>query len=49
MVVDPRGSVLTRTEPHQESVETVTLSLDELNRFREKFPVGKDADEFIIK
>ena len=49
MVVDPRGSVLTRTEPNQESVETVALSLDELNRFREKFPVGKDADEFIIK
>ncbi len=49
MVVDPRGNIMTNTEPHQESIETVSLSLDELNRFREKFPVGKDADDFIIK
>jgi predicted amidohydrolase len=49
MVVDPRGNILTRTAPYEESVETVTLSLDELNRFRKNFPVGKDADEFIIK
>ena len=49
MVVDPRGNILTNTKPHQESIETVSLSLDELNRFREKFPVGKDADDFVIK
>lgn len=49
MIIDPRGNTLTKTEPHQESVETLILSLDELNRFREKFPVGKDADEFVIK
>ena len=49
MVIDPRGNILSTTESHQESVETLNLSLDELNRFREKFPVGKDADEFVIK
>jgi len=49
MVIDPRGNILSTTEPHKESVETLLLSLDELNRFREKFPVGKDADEFVIK
>ncbi|MCF8335720.1 MAG: amidohydrolase [Bacteroidales bacterium] len=49
MVIDPRGNIISKTEPHQESVETLSLSLDELNRFREKFPVGKDADEFVIK
>ncbi|MFP4619788.1 MAG: amidohydrolase [Bacteroidales bacterium] len=49
MIIDPRGNVLSSTQPHKDSVETLSLSLDELNRFREQFPVGLDADEFVIK
>ena len=49
MVIDPKGKIISTTEPYLESSETVTLSLSELNRFREKFPVGKDADDFELK
>jgi predicted amidohydrolase len=49
MVLDPKGNIMSKTEPHQDSVETITLSMNELNRFREKFPVGRDADDFVIK
>ena len=46
MVVDPKGKIISHTEPQKESIETVEVSLQYLNKFREKFPVGKDADEF---
>ncbi len=49
MVIDPKGNIISHTEPHTESVETVELSLQSLNEFRKKFPVGKDADDFEIK
>ena len=49
MVIDPKGKIISTTEPYVESSETVTLSLSELNRFREKFPVEKDADDFELK
>lgn len=49
MVVDPKGRIISSTEPYQDATETVTISLSELNNFREKFPVGKDADEFELK
>jgi len=35
-------------QPNEEKVEILTLSLKELNEFREKFPVYLDADEFEI-
>ena len=49
MVVHPKGHIISDTQPHASSEETVTLSGEELIRFRDKFPVGKDADDFIIK
>jgi len=49
MVIDPKGRIISSTEPYQDTAETVTISLSELNNFREKFPVGKDADEFELK
>ena len=49
LVIDPKGTIISKTEPYVESSETVTLSLSELNKFREKFPVGKDADDFELK
>jgi predicted amidohydrolase len=49
MVIDPKGNIISNTNPYEESVETISLSLEELNRFRKKFPVGKDADDFELK
>ena len=49
LVIDPKGNIISTTEPYVESSETLTLSLSKLNNFREKFPVGKDADDFELK
>jgi predicted amidohydrolase len=49
MVLHPKGHSISQTQPKEESVERVTLSMEELERFRAKFPVGKDADDFEIK
>ena len=48
MIIDPRGNVLSKTQPNTESFETISLSLKELKVFREKFPVFMDADEFTL-
>jgi omega-amidase len=48
IVVNPYGKIISETKPYKESVETVSLSLAELTEFRQKFPVGMDADEFKI-
>lgn len=48
MIIDPRGNVLSKTQPNTESFETVSLSIKELKEFREKFPVFMDADEFML-
>lgn len=49
MVIHPKGHIISTTQPGQEASETVTLSREELDRFRQKFPVAKDADDFVIK
>ncbi|GAB4258595.1 MAG: amidohydrolase [Vicingaceae bacterium] len=46
VVIDPKGNTLSKTQPHQESVETITIDLSTLNDFREKFPVANDSDDF---
>lgn len=48
-VIDPKGNIMSDTSPYNESVETNSLSYSELERFREKFPVALDADEFELK
>ncbi len=47
-VIDPKGNIISKIKAHEESVETVSICLDELNAFRDKFPVGNDADDFVI-
>jgi len=47
-VIDPRGTILTELKNLDDKVDTTTISLDELNRFRNKFPVGRDEDSFEI-
>ena len=49
LIINPRGEIISTTEPYESSAETQTLSLDALNKFRKKFPVGKDADAFELK
>lgn len=49
VVIDPRGAVIGRVEPSQEGTATVTLDRASLEDFREKFPVGKDADDFTLR
>lgn len=49
VVIDPRGQVIDACDPGQECVRTISLSMEELVTFREKFPVAKDADDFELK
>jgi len=47
-VINPKGEYLTQLDVQETSV-TVTLHMDELIRYREKFPTHLDADTFYIK
>ena len=47
-VIEPKGNVISKTLMGEESVETVSLSYDDLEKFRKKFPVGLDGDDFRI-
>jgi predicted amidohydrolase len=47
-VIDFKGENISKTRPHEESVETITLSKKELNQWRKIFPAWKDEDEFQI-
>jgi len=47
-VIDPKGNSISKIKAHEEGVETVSISLDELNSFRDKFPIADDADDFVI-
>ncbi len=46
MVVDAKGLVKTEGIPNQETAMSATLSGEALVRFREKFNVGRDWDDF---
>ena len=48
MLVNAYGTTISGMTPFMEQVETYEINLDELKRFREKFPVWKDADRFEI-
>jgi predicted amidohydrolase len=48
VVLNPRGEALSRTQAHEDRLETLTLSYQALSEFREAFPVLKDADLFKI-
>ena len=47
MIIDPKGAILSETG-NQEIVLSATLSYDELERFRTKFPAHLDRDAFTI-
>jgi len=47
-LIDAKGKEIFSAPLCETSIETVEISLTELNRFREKFPVWKDADKFLL-
>lgn len=48
-MINARGDDILHMVLNHEQVETVCISKEELNSFRTKFPVWKDADQFEIK
>lgn len=48
-IYSPKGDKISKTALHQQSVETVTLSFEELTNFRDKFTVWKDKDAFTLR
>lgn len=48
-IIDAKGQIVSQSSMDEESVISVEISLSELNAFREKFPVLKDADKFTIE
>lgn len=46
-LIDAKGEVLASIKV--DKVETISISKDELDKFRNKFPVWKDADSFELK
>lgn len=49
VVYSPKGKLLASVPDNQEGHCSVELDLPSLNKFREKFPVWKDADSFILR
>ena len=47
-VIDPKGETISTFEPGKENIKTGTLSHAKLQEFRNNFPAGMDADQFII-
>lgn len=48
VIIDPKGEVITIAHKGEMQSITAEISLNELNKFRKKFPVYKDADSFSI-
>jgi len=48
MIISPRGEVIASAGKDTECLISAVISIPELKEFRKKFPVLKDADNFII-
>ena len=48
-VINAKGIIVSKTKPHEETIETITLNYNELDAFRKAFPAMLDADSFEIK
>jgi len=48
IALTPKGEPLSSFEPNKESIETVNLPYKDLESYREEFPVGLDADKFVL-
>ncbi len=47
-VINPRGEIISTTKPHEDRLETTTLSYKYLEEFRKLFPAMLDADNFEV-
>lgn len=47
-LIDAKGQALCWFEEHENSTKTTKVSREELNQFREKFAVWRDADKFML-
>ena len=47
-VIDPKGNAISDITPELNEVITIELNKTDLEDFREKFPVGLDADDFEV-
>jgi predicted amidohydrolase len=48
MIIGPKGEILASIAPHHEGVLHFELDAQALSLFRAQFPVGLDADEFML-
>jgi len=48
-VINAKGLIVSQTNPHEETIETILLNYAELASFRKAFPAMLDADTFEIK
>jgi omega-amidase len=48
VLIDPKGNEIAALAPSEEGVISAAISLNNINDFRTKFPVWKDADDFSI-
>jgi predicted amidohydrolase len=48
MIIGPRGEIITSSRSGVECFITGDIRIDDLNDFREKFPVLKDGDTFTL-
>lgn len=49
IIIDPKGNQIAAMDSSSEGLIHAAISLNDLNRFREKFPVWKDRDQFKIQ
>jgi predicted amidohydrolase len=47
-IIDPKGKTVLSLPQNQEGIATAEISITQLEDFRKKFPVWKDADDFTI-
>lgn len=48
-LIDARGQILGQCEDYKDDIQTINISLEDLQNFRTKFPVYLDADDFEIR
>jgi predicted amidohydrolase len=46
VIINPLGEIISNVSPSLDTIETITLSMDELTTYRKSFPVLLDADNF---
>ncbi len=48
VVIDPQGEVISKANPNEETIMTVSLSYAAIEEWRKKFPAWMDSDDFQI-